>query len=564
MAAETTRVKDIPTTATTAAADDYVLLDGATNGTRKGLASNLITATAAAVAGLVYNAKTHGAKGDGITDDTAAINAVIALACAGNGGTIWFPTGTYLILGQLVIPTDAIDSGLGNYSQKPIRITGNGSMSGTFSFQPAAAGGSILDMRYAGGTGRFVTLGSGNLELDHISIADLSGSQSSSSTPFFFTTNTTVNIHDVSFIGAQDQSAFPNLVQDAIILGGVGPDWTTDATSAFGGYGSCVHHCFFNWVRHVIVFGGHCNAIQVTDNNVWANCGSATAGDAAFILGNSSADASGNVISGNLIEGTYAYHFKCVNSNGNLFTGNLSFDNFPLTALYRFESGCRENMVVLAWMTLNIPVLSEATSSNKTVVISSRMNTRSSFPNGISTILPIGVGVEEGSAFATTKWGATTWSTSTTDPLDTTIARISLWEGVKPTFTLDNGTTRRFGDLRIGLLYSAIPVVWKGENYQISLTDDHGKIFTNTGAGAFTYSLPTAPIVGTHFSFLVDAASQLTVSAPAGVTIRIGESASASGGTASNSATGSCLHLVYVRDGVWMADRQPLGTWTLT
>ena len=53
MAAETTRVKDIPTTATTAAADDYVLLDGATSGTRKGLASNLITASAAAaVAGL--------------------------------------------------------------------------------------------------------------------------------------------------------------------------------------------------------------------------------------------------------------------------------------------------------------------------------------------------------------------------------------------------------------------------------------------------------------------------------------------------------------------------------
>ena len=50
MAAETTRVKDIPTTAPTAAADDYVLLDGATNGTRKGLASNLITSAAAAAA----------------------------------------------------------------------------------------------------------------------------------------------------------------------------------------------------------------------------------------------------------------------------------------------------------------------------------------------------------------------------------------------------------------------------------------------------------------------------------------------------------------------------------
>ena len=67
MAAETTRVKDIPTTATTAAADDYVLLDGATNGTRKGLASNLITATAAA-ATAAHNAEA-GAHGSAIACD---------------------------------------------------------------------------------------------------------------------------------------------------------------------------------------------------------------------------------------------------------------------------------------------------------------------------------------------------------------------------------------------------------------------------------------------------------------------------------------------------------------
>ena len=35
MATTTTRVKDIPTTATTAASDDYFMVDGATNGTRK-------------------------------------------------------------------------------------------------------------------------------------------------------------------------------------------------------------------------------------------------------------------------------------------------------------------------------------------------------------------------------------------------------------------------------------------------------------------------------------------------------------------------------------------------
>ena len=59
-AIETIRIKDIPTTATTAAADDYIVIDGATNKVRKGLASNLITATAAAaVAGHDADAAAH-------------------------------------------------------------------------------------------------------------------------------------------------------------------------------------------------------------------------------------------------------------------------------------------------------------------------------------------------------------------------------------------------------------------------------------------------------------------------------------------------------------------------
>ena len=60
-AIETIRIKDIPTTATTAAADDYIVIDGATNKVRKGLASNLITATAAAaVAGHDDDLSAHG------------------------------------------------------------------------------------------------------------------------------------------------------------------------------------------------------------------------------------------------------------------------------------------------------------------------------------------------------------------------------------------------------------------------------------------------------------------------------------------------------------------------
>jgi hypothetical protein len=58
----------------------------------------------------VQNVKSYGAKGDGVTDDTAAINAAIAASTpAGNTGDYWgqaqivyFPAGTYLISSPLV------------------------------------------------------------------------------------------------------------------------------------------------------------------------------------------------------------------------------------------------------------------------------------------------------------------------------------------------------------------------------------------------------------------------------------------------------------------------------
>jgi hypothetical protein len=45
------------------------------------------------------NVRTHGAVGDGVTDDTAACQA--AITAAGAGGTVFFPTGTYLLSATL-------------------------------------------------------------------------------------------------------------------------------------------------------------------------------------------------------------------------------------------------------------------------------------------------------------------------------------------------------------------------------------------------------------------------------------------------------------------------------
>jgi hypothetical protein len=53
-----------------------------------------------------YNVKSYGAVGDGITDDTAAIQALMNTVVANGGGTIFFPAGVYLIAGPLQETSD--------------------------------------------------------------------------------------------------------------------------------------------------------------------------------------------------------------------------------------------------------------------------------------------------------------------------------------------------------------------------------------------------------------------------------------------------------------------------
>ena len=47
----------------------------------------------------VYTVKSYGAKGNGVTDDTAAIQAAINAVVAARGGTVWLPSGTYPVSG---------------------------------------------------------------------------------------------------------------------------------------------------------------------------------------------------------------------------------------------------------------------------------------------------------------------------------------------------------------------------------------------------------------------------------------------------------------------------------
>lgn len=56
------------------------------------------------IASVVFNVKSYGAVGDGVTLDTAAIQAAIDACVAAGGGTVYFPPGVYLVNGELTVP----------------------------------------------------------------------------------------------------------------------------------------------------------------------------------------------------------------------------------------------------------------------------------------------------------------------------------------------------------------------------------------------------------------------------------------------------------------------------
>src|ERR1700746_18586 len=73
-----------------------------------------------------------GAKGDGTTDDSTAVNNCIALLTGstgnGPGGTLYFSPGTYLLNSCLNIPNDGGTPGSVPPTQPALRLLGSGSM----------------------------------------------------------------------------------------------------------------------------------------------------------------------------------------------------------------------------------------------------------------------------------------------------------------------------------------------------------------------------------------------------------------------------------------------------
>lgn len=237
---------------------------------------------------LTWNAKLNGLACDGSTDDTAALNTLLATVTSAGGGTIFFPA-LAKISSQLVLPSAVSGSQL---RQAPIRLQGTmPSRPGETETGVAYSTGG-LDLRYAGrtdtgcgttlgsnvvtdasaasgdygqiiispgnlpdrtcimavtpgvgyslnngaratnasasftiGGGKIETHGIGTLELDHMLICD----QGTSSQPFILSTGTTVQVHDCAILG-NTSKASGTCDQDVFVAGG--PGQGTALTSA--------------------------------------------------------------------------------------------------------------------------------------------------------------------------------------------------------------------------------------------------------------------------------------------------------------------------------------------
>jgi hypothetical protein len=339
-----------------------------------------------------YDVAHYGAKCDGTTDDTAAINAANAAINAAGGGTLRFPIGTCLIAGHVVFPNDGLvhgDPTVPYSAQSPIRWSGAGPdvRSGQ---SHAPVGGTILKMTYSGaGVAKIESYGLGIIELDHMTFWDPSGD----SLPFFYVTGTDVNIHDTAWVGSKGGVLCD---QDVIMLGGPGTfpgsGWTVNDPSAPGqNYQSTIYNNWFNQIRRALFAQHWTTSVEFSANAIMHSSGSNLAGGAAVEVNSTNLDGSragaSFYLSHNRIEmPSYAYGYKLIGTVGTTIEGS-DFEDGPngasQLALVRFENATNNFFISPILFGQGTLISEDALSLGTNTVISGQAGT--TFPFGINS-----------------------------------------------------------------------------------------------------------------------------------------------------------------------------------
>ena len=101
---------------------------------------------------------------------------------------------------------------------------------------------------------------------------------------------------------------------------------------------------------------------------------------------------------------------------------------------------------------------------------------------------------------------------------------------------------------------------WSPQSGPFTSNSNNGYVIT----AAASTTLPGSPSNGDSIAFILNTASALVVTANSGQVIRIGANASSTAGTATSTAIGDSIELVYSSTGTtWFSLGGPQGTWNL-
>jgi hypothetical protein len=142
------------------------------------------------------------------------------------------------------------------------------------------------------------------------------------------------------------------------------------------------------------------------------------------------------------------------------------------------------------------------------------------------------------------------------------------WDATSFKFGTDNsndigasGSNRPRNVFVAGYVSTGRQVLAKTANYSVAAAEQNA-LYTNSGAaGSVNFTLPTAA-AGLTYSFYIDAAQTLTITAGASTTIQLTGSTSASAGNVTSNTAGNCITLVAISTTKWVAQSHE-GTWTV-
>ncbi|HTS62157.1 MAG TPA: hypothetical protein VMH28_09030 [Candidatus Acidoferrales bacterium] len=241
------------------------------------------------------------------SDETSLLNTTLTAFYTAGGGCLAINAGKTLRAdGQIVLP----NSGLPNLIQPTYRFTSAGNAGGWADSSTSASGG-VLDLRFHGdsshpeyGNGpKLVTIGSGNVIFDNLTIT--SGAGSADCATYLMTTASMLMVHNVTFWG---QHGLTSACNDAVVLGGTA--WNNAAPAGtladhFAGYGTVIRDNRFLGMARAVWARSAVNAVTIDANFIMGGNSVNPVGNAIDIVGynGSLTDASrGNTISNNVIE----------------------------------------------------------------------------------------------------------------------------------------------------------------------------------------------------------------------------------------------------------------------